>query len=318
MIKIESNFTGKHIVSIDQFDRESIEIVFEKARKLKDQFTKNPVQTLLEGKTVSLLFFEPSSRTFSSFSSAVKKLGGVTIEFQNMGEISSTTKGETLEDTVNVFENYSDAIVMRHPEIGSVKRASEASRNTPILNAGDGSGEHPSQGLMDLYTVYEKFGKLDGIKGLMVGDLLYGRTVHSILKAYSNFKDVTIYLLSPNSLRIPTELREEISAKGVKLVEIESEEEIPNDCNFWYWTRVQKERFDSIEEYEKVKNTFILTPELIEKFAMKDTLLMHPLPRVGEILTEVDADPRAIYLTDQIKNGLFVRMTLLCLTLGRL
>lgn len=318
MRKIDSNFAGKHLISLNQFERKDIELVFEKTKQLKLNYINKRNLNLLEGTTVSLLFFEPSSRTFSSFSSAVKKLGGVTIEFQNMMETSSTTKGETIEDTVNVFENYSDAIIMRHPEVGSLQRAASASKNTPLINAGDGSGEHPSQALMDMFSIYEKHGSLDGIKGLFVGDLLFGRTVHSLLKGFANFKDVTLYLLSPNSLKTPSDLVAEIREKGVNVVEIESENDIPNDCKFWYWTRVQKERFDDINEYEKVKNTFILSSELIKKKASADTIFMHPLPRVGEILTEVDADKRSIYLTDQIKNGLYVRMTIISLILGKL
>lgn len=318
MIKIESNFSGKHLISLDQLDRASIEFLFEKANWLKKEYQKSSISKLLEGKTVSLLFFEPSSRTFSSFSAAVKKLGGVTVEFQNMMETSSTVKGETLADTVNVFENYSDLIVMRHPEVGSLKTASQASYSTPLVNAGDGAGEHPTQALLDLFTIQEQFGKLDGLKGLLAGDLLFGRTVHSLIKAFSNFDNMTLYLLSPKELRMPQEIIQEAQEKGLKLIEIEDEKDIPTDLHFWYWTRVQKERFESNEEYEKVKNKFILTPKLIEEKANSETIFMHPLPRVGEILPEVDKNPKALYLKDQIKNGLYIRMTIISLILNRL
>lgn len=270
---------------------------------------------ILKGKLVTLLFFEPSSRTFSSFSAAVKKLGGMTIEYQNPLQTSSSIKGETLEDTMRVFENYSDAIVMRHFEKGTLQRAAD-SVSIPVINAGDGIGEHPTQALLDAYTIFNKTGSLKGLTGLIVGDLLNGRTVHSLLKLLSLYKNNTVYLLSPKQLRLESSFKKLVEKQGVKLTEISSQEEIPLFADFWYWTRVQKERFTDKKEYEKLKNRFVVTPELLAEKGNKKMILMHPLPRVGDIDIRVDKDPRAVYLSDQVKNGLVIRMALLSLILG--
>lgn len=308
-------FRNSDVISLDQFDKASIIKLFKVTDKIKKMNIKK-LSKILEGKTATLLFYEPSSRTFSSFSLAVKKLGGITIEYQNPLQTSSAVKGETLEDTIKVFENYSDVIIIRHPQIGSAERAAEAAKRVPVINAGDGAGEHPTQALMDMYTVYNKFGRLHNITALMAGDLLYGRTVHSLIRGLSCFSGNTIYLLSPRQLRADIGLVKRFSNK-IRLIQIESEKEIPKDCNFWYWTRVQKERFSDLNEYEKVKNRFILTPKLLETYGAKKVIVMHPLPRVGEIDLEVDSDPRAIYLSEQIKNGVYVRMALLGLMIGK-
>ena len=239
----------------------------------------------------------------------------MTIEYQNPTQTSSSIKGETLEDTMQVFESYSDAIVMRHFEKGTLKRAQEAV-SIPVINAGDGIGEHPTQALLDAYTIYRKTKSLTGLTGVMVGDLLNGRTVHSLLKLMTLFKNNTVYLLSPAQLKLEKTFKNEIEKKGVKLIEITSQKEIPSSADFWYWTRVQKERFADKKEYEKLKNSFVVTPELMKEKASKNMILMHPLPRVGEIDNQIDADPRAVYLRDQVKNGLFIRMALLSLILG--
>lgn len=314
---IANQFLHKDIVSINQFDRSSFETVFTTVQKIKEEMQENRFSERLSKLLATLIFFEPSSRTFSSFATAVKRQGGQTLEFQNPAQTSSAVKGETLEDMARVMENYLDVIIMRHPEVGSVERVAR-SVQIPVVNAGDGAGEHPTQALMDMYTIYEKRGALDGITGLFAGDLLYGRTVHSLLKGFVNFKNVTLYMLSPTELRIDAALKSELEAKGLKMVEIESEEEIPVECAFWYWTRVQKERFSSEDAYNAVKNRFILTPDLVAAKGNPDLLLMHPLPRVGEITEAVDADPRAIYLTTQIQNGMYTRMALLSLILGRI
>src|SRR3989338_6561659 len=255
------------------------------------------------------MFFEPSTRTFSSNSAAVKRLGGQTVEYQNPLETSSVVKGETIEDTTKMMEQYTDAIVMRHPLVGTLKKVAAVS-DVPVINAGDGIGEHPTQALLDMFTVYEKHGHLDNIKGLIVGDLLNGRTVHSMIKCLSIFSNNTLYLLSPKQLNLSDQDLEAAKKRKIKLIEIKSFEEIPADCHFWYWTRVQKERFTDKQEYEKLKHSFILTKKLVDKKAGKNTLIMHPLPRVGEIETEVDSDPRAVYLTTQAKHGMYVRMAL--------
>lgn len=314
VLKIQKVFKNKDIVSLEQFDAPSIKLLFKTAQKIK----KNPQKysKTLSGKLATLIFYEPSSRTFSSFAAAIKRLGGQTIEYQNPLQTSSAVKGETLADTVRVFENYVDIIIMRHFEIGAAKTAAFFS-SVPIINAGDGAGEHPTQALLDMFTIYEQFKSLDRIKGVLVGDLLYGRTVHSLIKGLSNFKNITLYLLSPQSLKIDRDLFKKFNTENLKLIEIEDESEIPDDCNFWYWTRVQKERFSDKAEYERLKHKFILTEELLKRKGNKKMLIMHPLPRVGEIETGIDTDPRAVYLTRQIKNGMYVRMALLAMVLGK-
>lgn len=311
--KKKSILKGKDIISFGQLDTKALSMIFKTANKMKKTFTNKQTRELLKDKIVTLLFFEPSSRTFSSFAAAAKRLGAQTIEYQNPMQTSSAVKGETLEDTIKVFSVYSDLIIMRHPEIGAAEKAANATE-TPIINAGDGSSEHPTQALLDLYTMLNKFDRLSHLKGVIAGDLLYGRTVHSLLKGLSLYPGNTIYLLSPQRLQLPRELFNLISKK-INLIEISNENQIPENCNFWYWTRVQKERFSNLKEYEKIKHSFVINPELLKKKGGKQTIIMHPLPRVGEIHAAIDSDPRAVYLTEQIRNGLYVRMALLNLIL---
>lgn len=316
--KINSDFKGKDIISLDQFSTLDIELVLKHTKKMKEIACKAQPCDILKGNIVALIFYEPSSRTFGSFAAAVKQLGGQTIEIQDPQHFSSVAKGETLEDTIRVFEAYSDAIVIRHPIAGTAKAASDAAFFVPVINAGDGIGEHPTQGLLDLATVFEKHKRLDNLVGVAAGDIIYGRTIHSFMKGLSLYKNNTIYLLSPKELRLTRDDYTEFTKRGLKLVEITNEADIPKNADFWYWTRVQKERFSDLEEYEKVKNKFIVTIKLIREKAGKDTIIMHPLPRIGEIDTEVDNDPRAVYLRTQIRNGHYVRMALLALILGKI
>lgn len=318
MQKIDGTFKGKHILSLDQFSETDIAQLFSFVPQMKKIVRENKLSTLLQGYIVALLFYEPSSRTFSSFSSGTKRLGGQTIEYQNPLQTSSAVKGETIEDTIQVFEAYANAIVIRHPQVGTLEKAADAATSVPIVNAGDGIGEHPTQVLFDLYTVYEKHKRLNNLTVVLAGDMLNGRTVHSMIRGLSIYSGNTIYLLSPKELKLSREDLENFSKREIKLIEIEEENDLPKEADFWYWTRVQKERFENKDEYEKVKNRFILTPNLIEKYAGKETLFMHPLPRVGEIETSVDGDPRSLYLKDQVQNSLFVRMALLALILGKL
>lgn len=315
--KIEGKFTGKDILSLDQFDATDLLILFKHTAEMKKLAEKSTPSDILKGTLTTLIFYEPSSRTFGSFGAAIKRLGGTTVDIQNPQQFSSVAKGETLEDTIRTFESYSNAIVMRHPQSGAAALAAEAAEHSPIINAGDGVGEHPTQALLDLYTIYEHVGRLDNLTVLMAGDILNGRTVHSLIRGLSLYKNNTVYLLSPKRLKLNAEDLKEFSSRGVKLVEIESEKEIPKDASVWYWTRVQKERFENLEEYEKIKHAFIVTPDLMKKYAAKDMILMHPLPRVGEIETTVDPDPRAVYLRHQMRNGMYVRMALMALVLGR-
>lgn len=305
----------KSFISIDSLTPKLVKDIFVKADAIR-KMSYEKSSKILRGKLVTLLFFEPSSRTFSSFATAVKKLGGMTIEYQNPLQNSSATKGETIEDTMRVFENYSDAVVMRHFQKGTLQKAADAV-SIPVINAGDGIGEHPTQALLDSYTIFGKTKKLSGLTGLIAGDLLNGRTVHSLLKLLSMYKGNTIYLLSPKQLQLERDFVSIIEKKGITLIEISSQNEIPKTLDFWYWTRVQKERFADLKEYEKLKHSFIMTKNLLDERGNKNLILMHPLPRVGEIEEEIDLDPRALYLTTQVKNGLYIRMALLSLILGK-
>lgn len=315
--KINGDFTNKDIISLDQFSPDDIQLLFNQTDRMKVIAKNAQPSDILKGNIITLIFYEPSSRTFGSFAAAIKQLGGQTVEIQNPQEFSSVSKGESLEDTIQVFEAYSDAIVIRHPQAGTAVKAAEAASFVPILNAGDGIGEHPTQALLDLYTIYEKYQRLDNLTIVFAGDILNGRTVHSLLRGLSLYKNNTIFLLSPKELKLNTEELAQFRQKGLTITEIEKEQDIPSNADVWYWTRVQKERFNSSEEYEKVKNRFIVTKEFLDKYAGKETLLMHPLPRVGEITPEVDSDPRAVYLRSEIRNGMYIRMALLTLILGK-
>jgi len=315
--KIQGDFKNKDIVSLSQLDDKSVLKLFEKVSLVRELGEKGLPSDLLAGKIVVLLFYEPSSRTRSSFDAATKQLGGQTIVVENPQQFSSVSKGETFEDTIRVFEAYCDAIVLRHPELGSAERAAKTAKFVPIINAGDGAGEHPTQALLDLYTIWDRKKNLSNLKGVMAGDILNGRTVHSLLEGLSFFPGNEVFLLAPEELKLSKSDFEKVKAR-VKLHEISSIDQIPKDCDFWYWTRVQKERFKSEELYKRVNNRYIVTKEILNKYAGKVTILMHPLPRVGEILEEVDSDPRAVYLSSQIRSGMYVRMALLAMILGKL
>jgi aspartate carbamoyltransferase catalytic subunit len=316
--KIDGDFTGKNIISLNQFTAEDLRRLFLLADDMKRIVLRNESSHILAGMLVSLLFFEPSSRTFGSFAAAVKRLGGQTIEVQNPETVSSVSKGESFEDTIRVFGAYADAIVLRHPLAGAAQRAALVSEGVPIVNAGDGNNEHPTQTLLDLYTLYEKFGRLDHLKGLLVGDALNSRTIHSLLRGLSLFPANTVYILAPAPLRLRQEDRAYFMSRGVEVIEIASEREIPHDCQFWYWTRIQKERLASEAAYQEIAGTnLVATPYLMQEYAGKDTILMDPLPRVKSVDPAVDADERAVYLRSQIRNGVYTRMALLALILGR-
>lgn len=315
---ISGDFQGKDIVSLDQFAVEDLYMIFRLALNMKQLVLHSEPSQILAGKIISLLFFEPSSRTFGSFASAVKRLGGQTLDIQNPETVTSVQKGETFEDTIRVFESYSDAIVLRHPRSGAARAAAEAAKFVPVINAGDGTNEHPTQTLLDLCTLYEHFGRLDHLTGLLVGDALNSRTMHSLMRGLSLFGNNRLYILAPEKLRLTRDDFVAFSSRGVELVEIASEREIPRDCHFWYWTRLQKERFASLEEYQELAaGKFVATPELLDRYAGKHTILMDPLPRVGTIDPEVDRDERAVYLRSQIRNGLYTRMALLALVMGK-
>lgn len=313
-----STLKDRDIISFDHISREDLRLLFDLTDSMKQLAINNRPSDLLAGQMVALLFFEPSSRTFGSFAAAIKRLGGQTLEIQQPEVVTSCVKGETFEDTIRTFEAYSNAIVLRHKMAGAARLAADAARCVPVINAGDGNNEHPTQTMLDLYTLYERFGRLDNLKGLLVGDLLNSRTIHSLIRGLSLFPNNTVYLLSPTQLRLTRDDYFVFNSRGIDVIEISSVHDIPPDCDFWYWTRIQKERFASVEEYEGVaQGKFVVTPQLLREYASKDMILMDPLPRVGTIDPAVDEDERAVYLRSQIRNGLYTRMALLALVLDK-
>jgi aspartate carbamoyltransferase len=315
---IKGAFIGRDILSLSQFDTNSISYLFEVARQMR-YIAKNALPSdILKGTIATLLFYEPSSRTRGSFDAAVKQLGGQTVVVENPQQFSSVSKGETFEDTIRVFESYCDVIVLRHPDKGTAKEAAKIAKFVPVINAGDGIGEHPTQALLDMMTIEEHAKRLSNLTGVFGGDIKNGRTIHSLLKGLALYPGNTIYLLSPPSLRLERKSLEEFRKNGLKIIEIESMSQIPKKADFWYWTRVQKERFGNYEEYKKVNNQFVVTKTNFNKLASKDTILLHPLPRVGEIDPSLDEDPRAQYLATEVRNGMYIRMALVALVLGRI
>jgi aspartate carbamoyltransferase len=267
---------------------------------------------LLKGKILANLFYEPSTRTSSSFTSAMERLGGSVIPINEV-RYSSVSKGESLPDTVRTLECYADVIVLRHPEVGAAAQAAHYARK-PVINAGDGIGEHPTQALLDLFTILEELGRIDGLTVTMLGDLKYGRTVHSLARLLSLY-DVRLHYVSPEILRMPPELIEQVRGRGVAQGEHLELTAILPESDVLYVTRIQKERFDDLQVYEAVKGSFVVTSETMGR-AKEKMIVMHPLPRVGEIAMEVDDDPRAAYFR-QMEYGLYVRMALLALVLGK-
>jgi aspartate carbamoyltransferase catalytic subunit len=309
-----STFYLQDILTADQFNKSDLEQVFSLAEEMRKLVETKGGSDLLKGKLMTALFYEPSSRTFGSFIAAMQRLGGGFIPLQGVS-YSSVAKGETLADTVRTFASYSDVIVIRHPEVGSAKIAAEFC-DKPVINAGDGVGEHPTQALLDMFTITDHFGKIDGITATIVGDLLNGRTMHSLSKLLSLYKNVTINLVSPEILKLPSGLVNKLKERGAKVTESETLDAVLADTDVLYVTRVQKERFTDLDLYEKLKHHYIVTPQVM-KNAKKSAILMHPLPRVGEITMDVDLDRRAVYLREQMRNGMYVRMALLSLILNK-
>ncbi len=298
---------NKSLVSIDDYSKED----YLKIIDLAEEFEKNPVSDILKGKVISTLFFEPSTRTRLSFESAVNKLGGRIIGFTDAAS-SSVKKGESLKDTILTVANYSDLIVMRHPIEGSARYASEVS-GVPVVNAGDGANQHPTQTLLDLYSIKKTQGTLENLNIFLVGDLKYGRTVHSLLMAMSMFNP-TFNFISPKTLRIPDEYKIYLDSKGIKYYEHDDFTDYISEGDIMYMTRVQRERFADPIEYEKVKNSYILKNHMLE--GTKDNLrILHPLPRVNEIDDEVDDNEKAYYFT-QALNGVFTRQAIITSILG--
>ncbi|WAT00259.1 aspartate carbamoyltransferase [Rouxiella chamberiensis] len=299
----------KHIISINDLSREALEQVLDTAASLK----ANPQPELLKHKVIASCFFEASTRTRLSFETAIHRLGAQVVGFADGSNTSLGKKGETLADTISVIGTYVDAIVMRHPQEGAARLATEFSGGIPILNAGDGANQHPTQTLLDLFTIRETQGRLDNIKIAMVGDLKYGRTVHSLAQALAKFNGNRFYFIAPDALAMPEYILNLLEEKGIEYSLHESIDEVVPELDILYMTRVQKERLDP-SEYANVKAQFILrAADLAE--ARPNLKVLHPLPRIDEITTDVDSTPYAWYF-QQAGNGIYARQALLALVLN--
>jgi len=308
-----NGLSHRDIISVAQFDTEKLDYIFARAHEMREMVERVGATDLLKGHVLACLFYEPSTRTSASFIAAMERLGGGVIPITQGVQFSSVSKGETLADTIRTLEQYADVIVLRHPDIGSAQVAADYA-NVPIINAGDGAGEHPTQALLDLFTIKEELGRLDGLKIAMVGDLRYGRTVHSLTRLLLQY-DVSLRFVSPEILRLPLTLMNEVIDAGLAVRETHDVADVIENADVLYVTRVQKERFTDLALYEEVKDHYEITPELMAK-AKQKMIVMHPLPRVGEIHYAVDTDPRAAYFR-QVKNGMVIRMALLAAVLGK-
>ena len=309
-----NNFKGRDIIDINDFSKEELLYILKTAKKFDPQFVKSDRSnyTIAQGKIAAVLFFEQSTRTEQSFRSAAQKIGMGVIGF-NDPESTSIHKGETFADTIRIMDSYADLLIIRHPKAGAAKDAAEVAL-IPVINAGDGPNQHPTQTMLDLYTMLKEAGKLDGITVALMGDLKYGRTVHALSLALSLFKVKQIFISHP-SLAMPKEFLHILDQRGVEYVQFEK---LPDNlrADFLYQTRVQKERFTNLNEYKKIKDLFVLDASF-KKYLDKGLKLMHPLPRVNEIDSSLDTHPNAVYFT-QARNGLYVREALLALVLGRI
>jgi len=297
---------GRDVISMRDFGRDEIRGILARCRDFERR--RKP---LLRGRVLANLFFEPSTRTRLSFDAAMKRLGGQTIGFADAIS-TSISKGESLWDTIRVAEGYCDVIVIRHPAEGSARLAAEATA-LPVINGGDGSNQHPTQTLLDLYTLQKRTGRIEELKVAFVGDLKYGRTVHSLIRSLSLF-GAKLWLVSPAVLRLPGDFLEDLAAAGTSYVQVEEIAAVPADVDVLYVTRIQKERFADPVEYERIRADYQVTPATVERFGPRLTL-MHPLPRVSELHAALDAHPGAAWF-DQARNGMVVRQALLALVLG--
>ena len=295
----------KHIVAVEQFDRPWLETLLAEADVMRELPREAEP---LRGRVLATIFYEPSTRTRLSFESAMMRLGGNVISTENAREFSSALKGETVEDTVRMVSGYADAIAMRHHEEGALARAI-AVADVPILNAGDGPGEHPTQALLDLYTIHHEIGRIDDLRIAMVGDLRYGRTVRSLSLLLRQTNNCHITFVAPPAVAMRDDIKDALDASGVSWNEESDLHTAMESSDVVYQTRIQKERFASEDDYLSVKGTYVITPESMQHLG-KEAIVMHPLPRVDEISVEVDDDPRAAYFR-QARNGVYVRMALL-------
>lgn len=302
----------KDILRADQFTRDEVSLIMDTASQFEEALKRGERLTNMQGLILATLFFEPSTRTRLSFETAMLRLGGQVITVAEP-KSSSAAKGESLWDTIKTVEGYADVIVLRHPKIGAAEEAAAAT-DRPIINAGDGAGQHPTQSLLDVYTILKEKGTIDGLTIALVGDLKYGRTVHSLAELLALY-DVRLILVSPAALRMPAEIVAKLKEAGLPVEETEDLREALKKSDILYMTRIQKERFEDPAEYERLKGVYILTRSLLSR-AKEGITIMHPLPRVNEITTDVDDYKGAAYFR-QAANGVPVRMALLALVTGR-
>lgn len=308
-----NKFQLSDILEAQQFDRDTLSAIFEVAREMEKIEINSPGSQILKGYLMATLFYEPSTRTRLSFESSMKRLGGEVLTTENAREYSSAAKGETLEDTIRTVEGYSDIIVMRHFESGAAKRAASTA-SIPVINAGDGPGQHPTQALLDVYTIERELGKLEGIKVGLVGDLANGRTVRSLAYLLSKYPNVKIYFVSPEVVKMKDDIKMYLTSKCIEWEESSDLMEVASTCDVVYQTRIQRERFgERTNDYEKARGKYIVDKAVLGVM-QKHAVIMHPLPRLDEITVDVDEDPRAAYFR-QAKNGLYIRSALLKLLL---
>ncbi|MGB3330260.1 MAG: aspartate carbamoyltransferase [Thermomicrobiales bacterium] len=297
-------------MAVSQFERAWIEQLFDEADRMA---TVRASDGILRDRILATLFYEPSTRTRLSFESAMLRLGGTVVSTENAREFSSAIKGETVEDTVRIVAGYADAIVIRHHEQGAARRAATVSP-VPIINGGDGPGEHPTQALLDLYTIRRELGRLDGLKVALVGDLRFGRAARSLAMLFRETQDTELLFVSPEAVRMNGDVREALTASGVPFRDEPDLVKAMSEADVVYQTRIQKERFATPDEYEAVRGIYVISPDSMASMK-QDAILLHPLPRVDEITASVDADPRAAYFR-QAHYGVYVRMALLAQVLG--
>ncbi|MEI6280884.1 MAG: aspartate carbamoyltransferase [bacterium] len=303
----------KNIISANQFKKSEIEKILSSAVLMEKAYKKNKIKPILKDKIVACIFFEPSTRTRLSFETAALKLGAKVISAENALENSSAHKGETIEDTTKILCSYADVVVIRHPIAGTLDKAAKVATK-PLINAGDGANQHPTQGFLDLYTIKKEHGRLNNLNIGFGGDLLNSRTLKSLVPFLRLYSGNKFYFISPKQLELPREFIKDLKENEIAFEELRSLDEKLGELDVLYMTRVQKERFANEKEYNKAKDLFIFKKEHLKKLK-KNAIIMHPLPKINEIEREVDADPRAAYFR-QAQNGLYVRMALLCYSLG--
>lgn len=312
-VELSNRFPLEDVLEAQQFDRELLTSIFEVAREMEDIERNSAGSQLLKGYLMATLFYEPSTRTRLSFESAMKRLGGEVLTTENAREFSSAAKGETLEDSIRTVEGYSDIIVLRHFESGSAKKAADTA-NIPIINAGDGPGQHPTQALLDMYTIQRELGHLDNITVGLVGDLANGRTARSLAYLLAKYDGVKIFFVAPDVVKMKDDIKDHLTGSGVHWEESADLMEVASKCDVIYQTRIQRERFgDRVDHYNEARGKYIVDTKVMDVLP-KHGVILHPLPRLDEITVEVDSDPRAAYFR-QAKNGLFIRMALLKLLL---